>query len=320
MKSEIIIDEPKIELNKVKQKVLKELSVEPVMPELGDVQADEEQEGPVTDELITLETEKVDESIIHEEMKGSESIEVKPEAVDENPAEQVVDAEAIVANSVDDNTKVTIKSVEDASLSNDSQKVSAEVSKMQDSNEVNTMTPAFVPDSITKDLMESIAKNLTLKIRLVNILREGKIKEESFDKLYKGYLEEGQIWVNVRDELIKKLVKEIDEMEETYTNSVQALELLEARRGIGEISEDEYLTKMPGYRWDVDHLEFEVGKKRNRLAYLEEISSVLTDDQISELRELAGTMYNTIESLEVSNDEIIVYIKSSVYDVIKFLG
>jgi hypothetical protein len=272
---------------------------------------------PITPEQPTVKVEEeiAKEPAVPEVAKVIETIEAKSEVVVEEKTVEPVTEPTLIESS-----KETVISAEDTSLSAGSAGLSAEVSKMLDSYEENTITPAYVPDSLTKDLMESIAKNLTLKIRLVNILREGKMKEETFDRLYRGYVEEGQIWISRREEIIKKLIIEIDEMEETYANSVEALELLEVKRGIGETLEDEYLAKMPGYRWDVDHLDFEIGKKKNRLAYLEAINSVLPNDIIIELKELASTQYNTIESLEVTNEEIIAYIKSSLYDAIKILG
>jgi hypothetical protein len=63
-----------------------------------------------------------------------------------------------------------------------------------------------------------------------------------------------------------------------------------------------------------------VGEKRNKTAYLENIASALTEDELKELRELASIQYNTLESLQVSKDEFLATIKDSLYEAIKILG
>jgi len=262
-------------------------------------------------ESIPAEAANVEESAKVEEAPTVEVV--------EKPAEPVAVVGPVAAEPTEV-SKETVISVDDTSLSAGSAGLSAEASKMLDSYEEDTVAPYYVPDSLTKDLMESIAKNLTLKIRLVNLLREGKLKEYTFDRFFIGYVIEGQIWINRREEILKKLNEEIDEMEETYANSVHQLEILEVRHSIGEVTEDEYAVKAPAFQWDVDHLDFEIGKKKNKAGYLEVISSVLPADQIKELKELASAQYNTIESLEVADEETIANIKAALYEAIKILG
>ncbi|MCX6648459.1 MAG: hypothetical protein NTV61_03620 [Candidatus Bathyarchaeota archaeon] len=178
----------------------------------------------------------------------------------------------------------------------------------------------FVPDPLTKDLMENLARNISLKLKLVKLYREGVIKEETFTKLFKGYAFEGKIWSSRREEIIKKLAAEIEEMEDDFGVASDSLELLEVRKSIGEALEGEYSAKAPAYRWDIDNFDNMIGEKRNRTAYLENISSVLTLNEFKELRELASLQYNTLEFLQVSEDEFLATIKDSLYEAIKILG
>ena len=178
----------------------------------------------------------------------------------------------------------------------------------------------FVPDPLTKDLMENLAKTISLKIKLVKLYRDGVVKEETFTKLFEGYASEGKIWVSRREELLRKLSAEMEEMEEAYATASDALELLEVRKSIGEASTAEYAVKAPAYRWDIDNFETVIGEKKNRTAYLENVSSALTVAELKELKELASVQYNTLESLQLSNDEVLAQIKDSLYEAIKTLG
>jgi hypothetical protein len=178
----------------------------------------------------------------------------------------------------------------------------------------------FVPDPLTKDLLDNFAKNITLKIKLVKLYRDGAIKEETFLKLFEGYAAEGKIWTSRREEILKKLTAEVEEMEDAYEKASDALELLEVRHSIGEATADEYAAKAPAYRWDIDHFDNAVGEKKNKSSYLENISNALTAAEMKELRELASIQYNTLESLQISKDEFLAAIKDDLYDAIKILG
>ena len=178
----------------------------------------------------------------------------------------------------------------------------------------------FVPDPLTKDLMENLVKSISLKIKLVKLYRDGVVKEETFVKLFEGYASEGKIWYSRREELLKKLSAEIEEMEEAYATASEALELLEVRKSIGEASAGEYDVKAPAYRWDIGNFETVIGEKKNRIAYLENVSSAITNAELQELKELASIQYNTLESLQLSRDEVLAQIKDSLYEAIKTLG
>ncbi|HIH87997.1 TPA: hypothetical protein HA344_02160 [Candidatus Bathyarchaeota archaeon] len=178
----------------------------------------------------------------------------------------------------------------------------------------------FVPDPLTKDLMENFAKNISLKLKLVKLYRDGALKEETFTRLFEGYLQEGKIWSSRRDEILKKLAGEMEEMEDAYAEATDALELLEVRKTIGEASAGEYTAKAPAYRWDIDNFDNMIGDKRNRTAYLENISNAFTEVELKELKEFASIQYNTLESLQLSKDEFLAAIKDDLYEAIKILG
>jgi len=178
----------------------------------------------------------------------------------------------------------------------------------------------LAPDALTKDLLESYAKNVTLRLKLVKLYREGSLKEETFTRLYKGYAMEGKIWASRREEILKRLAVEMEEMEDGHNEATDVLELLEVRRSIGEASAGEYAVKAPAYRWIIDNFDNLIGENRNMTAYLENISNALTDAEHKDLRELASLQYNTLESLQVSNDEFLASLKDDLYEAIKMLG
>lgn len=178
----------------------------------------------------------------------------------------------------------------------------------------------YVPDPLSKDLMENLAKSISLRLKLVKLYREGVMKEETFTKLFDGYLAEGSVWSTRRDEMLAKLSAEVEEMEDAYVNATGTLELLEIKKSIDDISDDEYAAKAPAYRWDIDHFDFIVGEKRNKIAYLEDLGVALSADELKELKELASLQYNTLDALQMTSEEGLARVKQSLYDAIKTLG
>lgn len=178
----------------------------------------------------------------------------------------------------------------------------------------------YVPDPLSKDLMENLAKNISLRLKLVKLYREGVMKEETFTKLFDEYLADGSVWATRRDEMLTKLSAEVEEMEDAYVNATSALELLEIKKSIGDVSEDEYTAKAPAYRWDIDHFDFMVAEKRNKIAYLENVGVALPTGELKELRELASLQYNTVDALQMTSEEGLARVKQSLYDAIKTLG
>jgi hypothetical protein len=183
-----------------------------------------------------------------------------------------------------------------------------------------TQGKVYVPDSLSKDLIENLAKNIALKLKLVKLYRDGVVKEETFTKIFDEYSREGKIWSSRREELLKKHSDDVEEIEDEYANASEALELLEIKKSIGDVSELEYEAKAPGYRWDIDHFDFLVADKKNIIAYLENVGGSMSNEELKELQELASLEYNTLDALQISRDETLSSIKESLYEVIKVLG
>ena len=195
-----------------------------------------------------------------------------------------------------------------------------ETAEMVEEYQEEAQGKGYVPDPLSKDLVENLAKNIALKLKLVKLYRDGVVKEETFTKIFDEYSREGKIWSSRREELLKKHSEDVEEMEEAYSNASEALELLEIKRSIGDVSDWEYDAKAPSYRWDIDHFDSLVADKKNRITYLEDVGGAMSKEELKELRELASLEYNTLDALQISKDETLSNIKESLYEAIKVLG
>ena len=306
----VMVDEEEeaVEPKESKVEVVPEVTIEPLVEEVKSI--------PTIDPVLQPEeknTEPEPEIIVEQ---------ITPEVTAPDPAQVVVVVEEKHEETVTPVTEPSVAPVNTAEVPRESLSTGIEASKTEATELVNDLEApkTYIPDPLTKDLLENLARNISLRLKLVKLYREGVIKEATFVKIFEGYYSEGKIWSSRREEIIKKLSFDVEEMEDAYEVAEKALELLEVRSSIGEASEGEYTVKAPAYRWDIDNFDNMMGEKKNKINYLENISNALTDNEQRELRELASLQYNTLESLQVSNDSILATIKDSLYEAIKNLG
>jgi len=178
----------------------------------------------------------------------------------------------------------------------------------------------FAPDPLTKEVMENLAKNITLKIRLVRLLRDGQVKEETFKKLFDSYVEQGRIWVSRRDESVRRFKADIERMEEALVNARKDFELLEIRRNIGDADDEEYKVKAPAYNWDIEHLEEEIKNRKGGILYVANLRNIVPDEEIVELEKMADTDYAELDKIEEITADTVAKMKETLAESLNILN
>ena len=159
--------------------------------------------------------------------------------------------------------------------------------------------PAFEPEPVIREVMENLAKNISTKIKLVNLLREGGVKTETFNRLFESYVARGELLMNSRNEMLERVRFDIESMERALNEAKIGLEELKIRKAIGDASEEEYRAKSPGFEWDIKQYEDEVARKRAEIRYLEDLTQVMNAEEIEELK-LTGE--NNCEAVDGLSD------------------
>jgi hypothetical protein len=155
--------------------------------------------------------------------------------------------------------------------------------------------PEYEPDPVIKEVMGNLAKNISMKIKLVDLLRTGGVKSEIFGKLFDSYMARGELLMNSRSEMLERVRYDLGSMEGALHEAKEGLEELDIRRAIEDVSEDEYAAKAPGFQWDIGQYKDEVGKKQAEIYYLEDIKRVMLSGEIVEL---VGTGEGCFEALD----------------------
>ena len=178
---------------------------------------------------------------------------------------------------------------------------------------------AFAPDPLTQDVMESLAKNITLKIRLVRLLRENQVKEETFKKLFDSYVDQGRLWVSRRDEIIRRFKADIERMEQELVTARKDFELLEIRKNIGDASDEEYSVKAPAYKWDIENLDKEIKSTRGGIQYVINLTGLIPEEEVAELKAMAESNYSEIDEVEGVTSDTIARMKESLAEALASL-
>lgn len=152
-------------------------------------------------------------------------------------------------------------------------------------------------DPVILEVMENISKNISLKVKLIELAMKGEVKENTLKKLLENYAAKGEIWINRRNEILERGRYEISTLERALENVRAGLEELEIRRAIGDASDDEYAAKAPSYEWDLNHLNEKLTRKKLEIAYLESLSKVMPVDDFESLKAIASSCHHDIDEL-----------------------
>lgn len=319
--------EPEIEIEttiEVEEVVAEEETLEQVEPE---VHVEEPKEEPIEPEM---EEELVEaEPVLDMETEADifveeEELELEPEpegeAIEE-PIMEGLEAEEPVVEDPEIEGETPLPEVEEEKVIMEPEKPEKIVEFMEEEPDLmEAIRLDFAPDPLTKEVMDNLAKNITLKIRLVRLLRDSQVKEETFKKLFDSYVEQGRIWVSRRDDTVRRFKADIERMEESLVTARKDFELLEIRRNIGDADDEEYKVKAPAYNWDIEHLDVEIKNRKGGVLYVANLRKLVPEEEIIELEKMADTDYGELDKLEDITADTIAKMKETLAESINILN
>ncbi len=302
-----IAPEPHVE-PEVAQEEIVEIAPEPPAPTVV-----EEDVEIVLEPIAVMETESVEEDVVVlvdsvEEIEAPVEEDVAvPEDV-EPVVEEIIDFEPVIEPVADLNTEV-----EDAVEAEAPVEETILVTEEPETVEVEEVwepvvevepevvaVPEYEPDPVIREVMGNLAKNISMKIRLVDLLRTGGVKSEIFSKLFDSYLARGELLMNSRSEMLERVRYDLGSMDGALYEAKEGLEELDIRRAIEDVSEEEYAAKAPGFQWDIGQYKDEVGKKRADIYYLEDIKRMMSSGEIGELVGIGEGCFEALDELAES--------------------
>jgi hypothetical protein len=307
----VVIEPEELHITPVVEEVEKaEVKVEPevIIEPAKEVEIVESVVPSMTEEAIETKVELETFEAIEEEVEPSEeemepSVEAPKEITIEEEAERPEEAEAVEApeamvESLEEKIveEPVIESVEKPVIEIVTEPIIESIAEPVIESVVEP-APEFEPEPAIKDVMENLAKNISMKIRLVNLFQEGGVKAETFNRLFESYAARGELLMNNRNEMLERTRFDLDSMERALNEAKIGLDELKIRRAIGDASEDEYRAKSPGFEWDIRGYEGDIARKKAEIVYLENLTRVMSAEEINELKERGECGYSAIDGL-----------------------
>ena len=308
-----------VEAEAVEEEVAPEPHIEPEMVQEEIVEITPELLAPIVVEetvlesIDVIETEPVEEDVVVlvdsvEEIEAPvEEVVAEPEIV-EPVVEEIIDFEPVIEPVADVNAEAEDEGEIEAPVEE-----AIEVAEEPEAVEVEealepvvevepevVAVPEYEPDPVINEVMGNLAKNISMKIKLVDLLRTGGVKSEIFRKLFDSYLTRGELLMNSRSDMLERVRYDLGSMEGALHEAREGLEELEIRRTIADVSEDEYAAKAPGFQWDIGQYKDEVGKKQADIYYLEDITRVMSSEEIGELVGIGEGCFEVLDELTES--------------------
>ncbi len=290
--------------------IAEEIAEAPLESMVEDVEAEEEpqivsveeaEEPAETDELaetveaqdeIEVEAMEVQEPEIVEGDLGVSEVEVI--ATEEEPLEIIEEEPEEIIE------EATVEMVEESGEAEEAEvieEIKEEPVEEEPLKEAQEALVEFEPDPLTTVVMENLLKNISLKVRLVNLLSESDVKEATFNRLFESYAARGERWMNRRNDMLERCRYDLDAMEKAFSEAKTGLEELEIRKAIDDATEEEYQAKAPAFEWDICLLDEELRRRKGEIAYLKDLTRVMPAEEIQKLTEMAEGCYEELDGL-----------------------
>jgi hypothetical protein len=174
-----------------------------------------------------------------------------------------------------------------------------EVGVQLESLDVANNEEVGIEKSIEK-LADDIFKSMYLELWSVKILDSNDFDEVKFLKLFRGYRNRLDSCLTQREHFLKQY-GELEEFDIIARDSRIELEELEVRKDLGDLREGEYEAISPALRWKISYNESEKVKHTNLLNVLEDLTHVIPQEKILEIKSMAEDAERIIEEKEYSN-------------------
>ena len=165
-----------------------------------------------------------------------------------------------------------------------------------------------------KQLADDLFKSIYLELWSVKLLEKSEINEAHFLRLFRGYRERLEGCTAQRDHFLEKY-GELEEFDMKARDSKIELEELEVRKELGDLEKGEYEALAPALRWTISFNESEKDRRENLLVILEDLSHVIPQEGILEIKSMKEYAERVIDEIGASNklsQEVVDEVRDSI--------
>ena len=150
-------------------------------------------------------------------------------------------------------------------------------------------------DESNHALIKNLINSANLRLWSISQLLEGSMSEENFMRLFKGYDARWRLCIEQRRERLEQ-TRDMRALQEGLERASVNLGELDLRKSIDDLYEGEYEAKAPAFQWEISHFEGEVEKRKERIRLLEDLRSVVSKEELSEIVSDARMYLERLES------------------------
>jgi len=179
-----------------------------------------------------------------------------------------------------------------------SQKVEAEVSPA-DSDEVmveerkplrdGVDLRSYTPDPYTKEIVEKMAKQVKYEVNIVQLFKDGQVPEEIFMRLFHNMADIIGGLIARREEVVKELNGLMKGYKSTVLSAQQGMKLLDLRKSLDDVTEEEYVVKAAALNWDINHYGQRISEGRQKAEYLRSLGNLVPVEEVNDLKNISAS-------------------------------
>lgn len=170
-------------------------------------------------------------------------------------------------------------------------------------------------------LIKNLLNSANLRLWSISQLLQGSMSEGNFERLFKGYDARWRQCIEQRKERLEQ-TRDMRALNEGLERARLNLGELDLRKSIEDLNEGEYEAKAPAFRWEINYFEGEVEKRMERIGLLEDLSSVVSNEELSEIVSDAKMYLERLESQQSTweySRETYESVKASLEETFQYL-
>lgn len=157
------------------------------------------------------------------------------------------------------------------------------------------------PSGYAQIYADGLEKNAILLARITGLLVDEKLDYESYKQISRTYSERLQDNLEIIGPYMRMLEKIARSNEEELKQAMEKKELLEIRKSVGDMSEEEYRLKSAVVEWEIKDLTKKQTHQNNSLK-IETLSHQIPSEKLTEIRELITKAERNLTNMEYNSE------------------
>jgi hypothetical protein len=165
---------------------------------------------------------------------------------------------------------------------------------------------------------EDIKRLVLLLTRLTKLLLEENIDPKGYIQISQKYNHKLENNLEMRELYLKRIQKESQVNDEEMETVLQNKELLEVRKKIGDISEEEYEIKLAAIHWDINNINEKQDHQKKNLKLLQGLRKQISSEELETIITISKNIETIIKNMDL-DPEVCVNVTQNMEIITKII-